>query len=95
MIKFLKISSEKVPVKYSRLDENDAGEYDTEESCIRIKKGLSRHEHDETIVHEMVHAIQYLSSLRHSGISEDVWEIIAGEVGRAVADNFKLIEKKS
>jgi hypothetical protein len=94
MLKSLKIAGDTVPVKYKKLPPEDAGEYDTYHNTITLRKGLPRDEHDETIVHEMVHALQSLSSLRHLGISEDAWEMICGEVGRAVAQNFKLIPKK-
>lgn len=93
MIKSIKISGEIVPVHYEKDTEDSAGWYETTESSITIKKGLSRDEHDETMVHEMVHALEHLSSLRHLDIKPEVWEIIAGEIGRAVANNFKLIKK--
>lgn len=94
MAKPLKIAGEKVPLKYKTLPPEDAGEYDPEKSVITIRKGLSRTEHDATVVHEMVHALQFLSSLRHLGLSDDAWEMIAGEVGNAVGENYKLVRKK-
>jgi hypothetical protein len=92
----LKISGERVPFKYRKMAEEDAGEYDTESASITIRKDLKpqSQEHDETVVHETVHAIQHLSSLRHVGISDETWEIISGEVGRAVADNWILVPRK-
>lgn len=94
MAKQLKIAGEKVPLKYKKLHFEDAGEYNPETSVITIRKGLPRTEHDATVVHEIVHALQFLSSLRHLGLSDDAWEMIAGEVGNAVGDNYKLIRKK-
>lgn len=87
-----------VPVNYAELEENDAGGYYPEEDEIAVTKDLlkrnHREEHDETITHEIVHALQFKSSLRHLGISDDAWEVICGEVGRAVAQNFLLQPKK-
>jgi hypothetical protein len=93
-MKSLKIAGENVPLKYKSMSEDEAGEYDCDTARITIRKDLKDHEHDETVVHETVHALQHLSSLRHVGISDDVWEIIAGEVGRAVADNWILVPRK-
>lgn len=94
MIKNLKIAGDSVPVKYKKMDTFDAGEYNDETDCITMQKGLTREEHDSTIVHEIVHALQCKSSLRHLGISADAWEIIAGEVGTTIGGNFKLVQKK-
>lgn len=94
-MKSLKISGENVPLKYKNMDENDAGEYIPEKGEIILRKDLKEHEHDETLVHEMVHAVEHLSSLRHvRSITPDTWEVIAGELGRAIADNFILIPRK-
>lgn len=94
-MKRLKISGESVPIKYVAMAEDDAGEYLPEKGIILIRKDLKADEHDETLVHEIVHAVEHLSSLRHvRNITPDTWEVIAGELGRAVADNFILIPKK-
>lgn len=90
----LKISGELVPLKYIDMVEEDAGEYQPEKAIITIRKDLKDQEHDETVVHETVHAVQHLSSLRHVRISDEIWEVIAGELGRAVADNWILIPRK-
>jgi hypothetical protein len=94
MIKKLKIAGENIPVKYKEMHEDDAGEYLPEEGVIVLRNDLKADEHDETIIHEIVHVVEHCSSLRHVRIPAEVWEIIAGEVGRAVADNFILIPKK-
>jgi hypothetical protein len=93
MIKSLKIGGERVPVKYKTMDEPDAGEYEPETGSISIQKTLKCHEHDETLIHEMVHALQHITSLRHLGLSDEAWEMIAGEVGKAVADNFFILPR--
>lgn len=74
MSRSLKIAGERVPLKYRKLDDPDAGEYHPETGTIVVRKDLPKQgqEHDETVVHETVHAIQHLSSLRHVGISDSL-----------------------
>lgn len=83
---------------YEELPDEDAGGYIPEDDKIEVSdvllKRRHREEHDETLVHEIVHAIQFKSSLRHVRIPEETWEVICGEVGRAVAQNFLLTPKK-
>jgi hypothetical protein len=92
MSKSLKISGEEVLLVYKKLPKDQAGQY--EDGVIQMCTSLKSKDHDETLVHEIVHAVESLSSLRHTNISPDTWEIIAGEIGRAIADNFVLHKRK-
>lgn len=95
MIKSLKIGSSNVAVKYKNLaDEDHDGIFIPETNQIHIHNALKPDLHDVIITHELVHAVTENTSLRHTSIHKDVWEVIAHEISVAIADNFILLPKK-
>lgn len=94
MVKSLKIGREIVPVKHKDLSGQDRdGEYFPETNHIEMHTNLGDN-YDCIMIHEIVHAVQENTSLRHTSIPDDVWEVIAHEVSVAISDNFILIPKK-
>lgn len=95
MIKAVKIGEAKVKVKYKDLSDTDKDAfYDPVKNEIIVDKALDE-DHDKNLVHEMVHAISQNTSLLHTSITPDLWEVLAHEISEAIGNNFDLTKKRA
>lgn len=82
-------------VKYIKQDlgPDTDGEYNTIDKTISINTRLKKEEIPETRLHEEIHAIIDVLGFT-SRISDDVEELLIGNISSWIAKNYRLIEKK-
>ena len=94
MIKLLKISGTEINIKeIDTTHEDFEGRFCPPTNSIEMGKDLQDTAYDKTLIHEMVHAITHNTSLIHTSVHPDVWEVIAHEFSEALCNNFKLVKK--
>ena len=84
----VEVFGQKIPVfKKPTLRDGHLGLYDNRTKIIEIEESLHGKEYYHTLIHEMVHALQFRISL-YQGLSPEMMEIIADTTATLMIDNF-------
>lgn len=88
-MKSIKVFNFDVPVLYVEMSD----EFDGEFKDRKIKIRRNSEDQDQTLIHEIIHAVFYYGNFSQA-VQDGVEEIIAENVAQTICDNFDVRLKK-
>lgn len=89
----INVLGRKIKVIFKELDEKYLGLYYNDEGTIEINTNQSPDKIQESLTHEVVHAVFFRSGLDQTTISHDLQEIICDQVAKVICENYTLKRK--
>ena len=91
----LNLFGQRWKVFHIKLDPQYAGHcyYETNEIHISEDIPMSTTLFQETLIHEMLHALFHRMSYKQSGLSHDLEEVMIDQLATAFTENFRITKK--
>jgi predicted SprT family Zn-dependent metalloprotease len=88
----LNLFGQRWKVYHAKIDPQYAGHCYYETNTIEINDEIPQSTtlFQETLIHELLHALYFRMSYRQSGLSHDLEEVMIDQLAKALTENFRL-----